>query len=162
LGEPLISVNVRSQLSSIQKNYDTLYERLIAEAVNLHERYPALVCGYIYLLPTVGYDSDAMKDRRIAHTEKFNWEKYLHTFSLLQNRITANDKPYKYESLCLLAVDFGTHQPKVLHHVDEFVELGLISADFGKQFSYNNLAVSAFVDTLLLRFRERSNLSLQL
>lgn len=36
--EHTLSVNVRSQLSSIAKNFDTLYERTFAEAINLHLR----------------------------------------------------------------------------------------------------------------------------
>jgi len=44
---PIMAVNVRSQLSSIDKNYDTLFERIFAEALNLHNRFPYLVLGYL-------------------------------------------------------------------------------------------------------------------
>lgn len=37
---PIMAINVRSQLSSIDKNYDTLFERIFAEALNLHNRFP--------------------------------------------------------------------------------------------------------------------------
>ena len=55
---PILAVNVRSQLSSIEKNYDTLFERIFAEALNLHNRFPSMVLGYLYLLPFLGYDPE--------------------------------------------------------------------------------------------------------
>lgn len=41
--EQTLTINVRSQISSIQKNFDTLFERTYAEAQNLHERCPKMV-----------------------------------------------------------------------------------------------------------------------
>ena len=38
-------INVRSQMSSLAKNADTLFERTFAEAMNLHMRYPNIVLG---------------------------------------------------------------------------------------------------------------------
>lgn len=38
--EQKMTINVRSQLSSSAKNFDTLYERTFAEALNLHLRCP--------------------------------------------------------------------------------------------------------------------------
>lgn len=35
LTQSILSVNVRSQLSSVAKNFDTLYERTFAESINL-------------------------------------------------------------------------------------------------------------------------------
>lgn len=51
-----LSINVRSQLSSIAKNFDTLYERTFAEALNLHLSNKKLVMGEVYLVPLVAYD----------------------------------------------------------------------------------------------------------
>lgn len=48
LTEHILSVNVRSQLSSIAKNFDTLYERTFAEALNLHLRCQKMVLGEFY------------------------------------------------------------------------------------------------------------------
>lgn len=44
-------INVRSQMSSLAKNSDTLFERTFAEAQNLHMRYPNMVLGEVYLIP---------------------------------------------------------------------------------------------------------------
>lgn len=49
--EKVLSVNIRSQLSSLSKNIDTLYERTFAEALNLHLSYPKQCLGEVYLIP---------------------------------------------------------------------------------------------------------------
>src|ERR1035437_1516591 len=46
-----IVVGVRSQMSSVAKNFDTLMERAFAETLNLRLRMPGLVMGEVYLLP---------------------------------------------------------------------------------------------------------------
>lgn len=66
---PIMAINVRSQLSSIEKNYDTLFERIFAEALNLHNRFPYMVLGYLYLLPMVGYNPDAAKETKRINDE---------------------------------------------------------------------------------------------
>ena len=55
-----ISINVRSQLSSLGKNFDTLYERTFAEALNLHLRTNKLIMGEVYMIPLVAYDPKKM------------------------------------------------------------------------------------------------------
>ena len=53
-------INVRSQMSSLAKNADTLFERTFAEALNLHMRYPEMVLGEVYLIPTHEYHMSMM------------------------------------------------------------------------------------------------------
>lgn len=154
--EPLISINVRSQLSSIQKNYDTLFERLIAESTNLHEKYPSMVCGYLYLLPTLGYSEKEAKKGRIIRDEHFNWEKYLRSFALLADRKDAEDISYKYEEICLLAVDFSKREPKILLNIDDFENRKLVTEKFAENFDYGTLNIDNFIDRLLKKFRDRN------
>ena len=54
-------INVRSQMSSLAKNADTLFERTFAEADNLHMRYNDIVLGEVYLIPTHEYDDNLVK-----------------------------------------------------------------------------------------------------
>lgn len=61
LTEHILSVNVRSQLSSTSKNFDTLYERTYAEALNLHLRCPNMVLGEFYMIPVFEYDDKLAK-----------------------------------------------------------------------------------------------------
>lgn len=154
--KPLISLNVRSQLSSVQKNYDTLFERLVAESVNIHEKLPQIPCGYLYLLPTIGYNSDAMKKNKVIRSERFNWEKYLTTFSLLANRTGSEDKTFKYEKVCLLAVDFSTNPPHILSSTSDFLSRNLISKDFAKSFNYSPLRIDDIIEKLISTFNQRN------
>jgi hypothetical protein len=60
-----LSVNVRSQLSSVAKNFDTLYERTFAEALNLHLRCEDMVLGEFYMIPVYEYDDQAAMNHEI-------------------------------------------------------------------------------------------------
>ena len=154
--QPLISLNIRSQLSSVQKNYDTLFERLVAESVNIHEKFPLVPCGYLYLLPIAGYNSDAMKENKVVRDERFNWEKYLTTFSLLADREDSDDKTFKYEKVCLLAVDFSVNPPYVLSSTKDFLSHDLITRDFAKSFDYSSLRVNDIIEKLVYVFDRRN------
>jgi len=61
-----LSINVRSQLSSSAKNFDTLYERTFAEALNLHLRCPQMVLGEFYMIAVNEYDSNACNRKEIG------------------------------------------------------------------------------------------------
>ncbi len=153
---PLVSINIRSQLSSVQKNYDTLFERLVAEAVNIHEKFPQVPCGYLYLLSTVGYSSEAMKKNKVVRDEYFNWEKYLTTFDLLADRKNASDKSFKYEKICLLAVDFSPNPPFILSSTNDFLKRNLITKEFAKNFNYSSLKVNDVIERLITVFNQRN------
>ncbi len=152
---PLITVNVRSQLSSIEKNYDTLFERLLAEALNLHNRFPYLVLGYIYLLPKTGYDEAAAKEGKVKIAERYNMEKYILSFLSIANRLSPYDIPWKYEKICLLIVDFERDPPQVMDDMQIFVKEGLVKENFAKIFSFESLSVRNFFDDLYKIMLER-------
>ncbi len=56
-----IAINIRSQISSIQKNFDTLYERTTSEAINLHDRCPKMCLGEVYMIAVPEYDDKEIK-----------------------------------------------------------------------------------------------------
>ena len=112
-------LNVRSQLSSINKNFDTLYERSFAEALNLHMRLPLAVLGDLYLIPTVGYDSTAIKEQRIVLNEVNHLLKFISAYIALNNRTDVEDDHYKYERFCLLIVDFSQDPPYIINNFNE-------------------------------------------
>ena len=81
--ERTLVINVRSQLSSVAKNTDTLFERTFAESVNLHKVYPQMVLGEVYMIPVFEYDDESMKQNRIKFkTKHTNIEKYVSFFPL--------------------------------------------------------------------------------
>lgn len=152
---PIMAVNVRSQLSSIDKNYDTLFERIFAEALNLHNRFPYMVLGYLYLLPKVGYDSDAAKKNLIALSERYNLEKYIISFLSIAGRTNPTDVHWKYEKVCLLIVDFESNPPQVMDNMQIFLNEGLVSEEFARLYSFKDLALENFFDELYKIMMER-------
>lgn len=62
--ERVLAINIRSQMSSLAKNFDTLYERTIAEAQNLHVRCPKMVLGEVYMIAVKEYNPAAMKNNK--------------------------------------------------------------------------------------------------
>jgi len=147
---PLLSINIRSQLSSIEKNYDTLFERIFAEALNLHNRFPYMVLGYLYLLPHRGYN---FKDN--SFNEHYDLEKYILSFLSISDRQNPKDEAWKYERICLLIVDFSQDPPEIIDNIRQFVEKGLVSERFANMYSFNELSIENFFDELYKYMMER-------
>ncbi|MYL17309.1 hypothetical protein GLW36_11740 [Halorubrum terrestre] len=152
---PHISINVRSQLSSIGKNYDTIYERIFAESTSLHNRFPYLPLGYFFLLPKRGYDSDAKNDNRIERSEEYDIEKYIDSFASISGREDPNDNVWKYEAICLLIVDFSQDPPMIMDNIDYYVEEGIVSADFAETYGSKIISVDDFFDKLIRDYKRR-------
>ena len=149
--EKTLSVNVRSQLSSSAKNFDTLYERTFAEALNLHLRCPEMVLGEFYMIAVNEYDSDAankkqVKFRDLKNIEK-HIEKYLLSFSAINNRKLATADHFKYERVCLLIVDFSQKTPKVYNTDAELKQDNLLPKD--SVATIQNLGFPNFASDLL-------------
>ena len=156
--ERILSINVRSQLSSIAKNFDTLYERTFAESLNLHLRCPSMVLGEFYMIPVWEYDD------KLAELHKIGWkkdnkkiyqhiEKYLYSFSAITNRNGVESEHYKYERTCLLIVDFSQTNPVIYHSDADLLSDKLVSRNCTA--SINNMNFPTFTDTLLNRYSER-------
>ena len=135
--EKAIVVGVRSQLSSVAKNFDTLMERAFAETLNLRLRLPDLVMGDVYLIPIVEYDDEAMKNNIVKwKKDTIAVDKFANTFLSISNRSYKKSDPeiYKYERVALLIVDFQKKQPKIFLTTKELVEDGILSEDFTGQY----------------------------
>ena len=146
-------INVRSQMSSLAKNSDTLFERTFAEAQNLHMRYPDFVLGEVYLIPVHEYDDDLVKRNRVGFRgRQTNIEKYISFFNSINNRPTGGDD-YAYERCALLIVDFNLPQPYLFRNSDELKRAGYISQSFGIE--YASLNFHDFVDDILSVYAER-------
>lgn len=152
---PIMAINVRSQLSSIEKNYDTLFERVFAEALNLHNRFPYMVLGYLYLLPKVGYESNAAKKNRVVLSERYSLEKYILSFLSIAKRTSPSDVPWKYEKVCLLIVDFESDPPEVMDTLQVFRDEGRVSEKFAQLYTFEDLAMKDFFDELYKLMMER-------
>lgn len=152
--EKTISINIRSQISSLAKNFDTLYERTIAEAQNLHVRCPKMVLGEVYMIAVPEYDAQAMKHNTIKFIEKIGTvEKYIKSFEAINGRNLAAKEEYKYERVCLLIVDFSQNPVKVYHHDKELIEAGLLTKK--SLVSIENLNWESFIPSILKTYNSR-------
>ncbi len=153
--ERTISINVRSQISSIQKNFDTLYERTTSEAINLHDRCPKMVLGEVYMIAVPEYNDKDIKDNKIVF-KKPNQPtvlKYIKSFQAINNRKGTEKNFYQYEKVCLLIVDFSKTPAKIYNSSKELKADGLIPEDSTIDFS--ELSWAKFVPDLLKTYTER-------
>jgi hypothetical protein len=151
-----IVIGVRSQLSSIDKNFDTLMERAFAETMNLRLRHPKLIMGEVYMLPVKEYDEQAMKLNKVAFKNKFtDVEKFISIF----NGFTGRQDPsnikeiYKYEKSSLILVDFSQSPVKIYKTLDELKEDGIVSMDFNG--NYNSLNPQNFSTGIVQKYLDR-------
>lgn len=150
--ENTLIVNVRSQMSSLAKNADTLFERTFAEAQNLHMRYSNIVLGEVYLIPTHEYDDQLVKQKVVGFKKKqTDLEKYISFFSGI-NRREIGGPDYSYERCALLIVDFDKEQPLLFSNSNQLKEAGLISEDFNIE--YEELNFQNFVKEILEIYSE--------
>lgn len=146
-------INVRSQMSSLDKNADTLFERTFAEAQNLHMRFPNIVLGEVYLIPVQEYDDNLVKHNEVGFKHKITKiEKYISFFNSINNRNIGGDN-YAYERCALLIVDFNQEQPYLFRNSSELKDVGLISDDF--EIEYETMNFQNFARDILNIYESR-------
>jgi hypothetical protein len=150
-----LTINIRSQISSIQKNFDTLYERTISEAQNLHDRCPHMVLGEVYLIAVPEYNDKEFSNNKCVfkNISPKIVEKYIKSFQAITNRTELDKFFYQYEATCLLIVDFSNKVPKIYHSTRELIEDGLLPAD--TDVKYEGLDWSNFSKKLMKIYAER-------
>jgi len=151
-----IVIGVRSQLSSVDKNFDTLMERAFAETMNLRLRHPYLVMGEVYLLAVKDYDEQAMKRNQIAWKSRFtNIERFISIFNGISHRTDHEDirESFKYERSALLLVDFSQNPTKIYTTKEELQADGIVSQNFAGD--YRGLSPCNFAADILDKYAER-------
>lgn len=129
--EHILAINLRSQLSSLGKNVDTMFERTYAEPLNLHRRVPKMVLGEVYLLAAREFDDRAVRTNNVVYkpvapgTAKAI-ENYIHGFTALNNRRNQRDDDFKYERVALIIADFSTNPVKLYRTSAELKADGLL------------------------------------
>ncbi|MCV3397626.1 hypothetical protein [Campylobacter sp. RKI_CA19_01116] len=150
--EKSIVIGVRSQLSSLNKNFDTLMERTFAETLNLRLRNSELIMGEVYLIPAKEYNEKAMEDFKVEF-KKTNLDKFIQMFDRLSNRVSIPPlNPYeifKYNSTALIISDFSQkHGVKLYTNGKELLKDGLISSqEIAKKF--DKLSPIKFTERLI-------------
>ncbi len=146
-----IVIGVRSQMSSVDKNFDTLMERAFAETLNLRLRTPILCMGEVYLLPLRELDSKAMKQNKIVFSrKKVNIEKFIRIFNAFSDRQDVRvEEQYKYDASCLVLIDLEQSPAKVITNGAELQEYD-VPASLCAQF--DKIAPTSFDDRLVTQY----------
>ncbi|MBS4207068.1 hypothetical protein [Bacillus sp. FJAT-50079] len=156
LTEQTLVINIRSQMSSLAKNADTLFERTFAEALNLHNLNPNLCLGEVYMIPVREYDDAAMTKNEVKFKNNItNIAKYISFFDFINGRVDPTKDHHMYERCALLIVDFSTEIPKLYNTTDELKHDGLLPQDFPIELA--NISMTNFVDDLLQIYIDRFN-----
>lgn len=129
--ERVLATNIRSQMSSVNKNMDTLFERMITEAFNLHMQYHNLVLGELYLIPVYEYDQAYMINNKIEFKkELIKIDKYISFFNAINQYGQHKNDYYRYNQAALVVADFSREQPKIYLTTSELKQDGILSQDF--------------------------------
>jgi len=148
--ERSIVVGVRSQMSSVAKNFDTLMERAFAETLNLRLRLPDLTMAEVYVLPVVEYNDTAMEHEEVAWKRNpVSVAKFIRTFLAITHRPPGNLQAniYKYERSALVLVDFRLDEPRIYLTLEELRQDHLVPEDFQANFAM--LSPAGFARDLL-------------
>jgi hypothetical protein len=151
-----IVIGVRSQLSSIDKNFDTLMERAFAETLNLRLRHPDLIMGEVYMLAVHEYDEQAMKENKVAFKkEHTDVEKFISIFNAMSGRIDIENiyESYKYEKSALVLVDFSKSPIKIYTSLKELKDDGIVGKDFNV--NYDLFAPQNFSKNIINVYMQR-------
>ena len=135
---PLISISIRSQMSSIMKNFPNYYEGHIGDCISTHDKYPALVYGLIYLLPKKIFRKDKEGNTR---KENYKLQDIENKFEKIANRKDEYDVKHKYEHIALLIVDFEKNPPEIVDFIPH---------------SRSDLRIESFFDKLVKTYKDRN------
>jgi len=123
-------IGIRSQLSSVDKNFDTLAERAFAETLNLRLRAPKITIGEVYVLPVQEFDDESLKKNIVGFKKKnINASKFVSFFESISRKLVEDKTSsiYKYDGTALIIADFKSEKVKVLWDEKDFIKV------FGKE-----------------------------
>jgi len=161
--EHILSVNVRSQLSSLGNNIDTMFERTYAEPLNLHRRIPKMVLGEVYLISVRELNSAQIALNNVVYKpftqSTSNYlERYIKGFSALNLRSSQRDDDFKYERVALIIADFSQNPVKVYNSTQELIDDDLLPEN--SIATMDNLSYNGFVRRLLDVYEQRFGLEI--
>lgn len=158
--ENSLVINVRSQMSSIGKNNDTIVERAFAETLNLHMRCPNMILGEFFILPITGFNMDEVKKKnpvfkpivrtkanRRSKTTAESIERSINTYASINNRDISKGEEYKYERLCLILADFNQTPVKIYKNTTDLKADNLLPVN--SSVTLNGLGYDSFVSDLM-------------
>lgn len=154
---PLLIVSVKAMLTA-SRNLKNRIEEAIADATNLHTRYPMLCFGMLVIVPYRMETEKGATDRTSGQSvKKRKWsdevlmrqdetptalaDNFLRYVSQLQPRVAITETPARYEAVALAVVDFDHNPPR-------------LNLDFPP--SDSSVRIEPFFDVLKQRFMDRN------
>ena len=135
--EPALIVDVRSQMTSLGKNFNNYIRMKAGEVESIHEQFPLCSVGLVYLHPL----SDLPTHKPVGPVGSFN---YTAASAQLFLKIRRTDNQItKYENVAYCVVDFNADPPKLSETYPDQAELKLDN----------------FFDNIVATFRKRYNLN---
>jgi len=161
--EHVLSINVRTQLSSLAANVDTMFERTYAEPLNLHRRVPKMVLGEMYLISVKELDSGQIAHNNPVYSNltaatSRQLERYIKGFSALNMRKGQRDDDFKYERVALIIADFSQNPVRIYSTTQQLIQDNLLPAD--STATIDNLHFNGFIRTLLDCYEQRFGLNI--
>lgn len=120
-GEPRLIVDVRSQMTSIGKNFNNYIRMKAGEVESIHAKYPKCVVGLIYIHPV----GDLHTRKPVGPVGSFNYTKAATQLASLDGRTSLTDFASIYEHVAYCVIDFGAKPPKLSTTVPTQHELQL-------------------------------------
>jgi hypothetical protein len=161
--EHILSINVRTQLSSLGNNVDTMFERTYAEPLNLHRRVPKMVLGEMYLISVRELNSS-----QIAHNNPVysnfttatarQLERYIKGFAALNMRKGQRDDDFKYERVALIIADFSQNPVNIYSTTQKLIQDNLLPVN--STATMDHLQFDGFIRTLLDSYEQRFGLNI--
>ena len=161
--EHILSINVRSQLSSLGNNVDTMFERTYAEPLNLHRRVPKMVLGEMYLISVRELDSSQIANYSPVYSDftdatSRQLERYIKGFAALNLRKGQRDDDFKYERVALIIADFSQNPVKIYNTTQQLVQDNLLPVNSTATIDY--LKFDGFIRSLLDSYEQRFGLNI--
>lgn len=145
----LMSVGVRSQMTSVGNNVLEYYQGIIGECISLQDRFPMAVYGYAYLHPLLSKKSTKLNGVKVLRDEHPDHPRYARMYAAITGR---DGKGYKdlrgiYDQFAYMVVDFDeTPLPAIR---DDIVQGAVPIAEA-------DLQIASFVERLITTFKERN------
>lgn len=156
-----MAIGVRSQLSSVDKNFDTLMERAFAETLNLRLRCPNIVLGDVYVVPLFEIDDKEAIQHVVKYkTKKTDVAKFVRLFASITKTDHRSDPLdlYKYNSTALVIADFSSPELKIAWDGKDLAKWGF---DEKTQMLFESIKPSAFVQRIISFYAEVNQLKLK-
>ncbi len=145
----LMSIGVRSQMSSVGQNVLEYYQGIIGECISLQDRFPMAVYGYVYLHPVLSKKSAKRKGQKVIVDEHPDHPRYARMYSAIAGRDGTQYKDIRgiYDQFAYMVVDFDTTP---LPEIKDGLVQGAVPLD------ERDMQISTFVDRLVETFKKRN------